>query len=53
MLIVFVGIPGSGKTTTVKELAKLLKVENSLLNPNKKSEQRQQKIGKLMAVSQC
>ena len=33
MLIVFVGIPGSGKSTTVKELAKSLNIKNFFVEP--------------------
>jgi len=33
MLVVFVGIPGSGKSTTVKELVKLLRIDNFFAEP--------------------
>jgi adenylate kinase family enzyme len=33
MLIVFVGIPGSGKSTTVKELASLLNIQHFFTEP--------------------
>ena len=33
MLVVFVGIPGSGKSTTVKELAKLFNIKHFFVEP--------------------
>jgi len=33
MLIIFVGIPGSGKSTMVKELAKSLSIKSFFVEP--------------------
>ena len=38
MLVVFVGIPGSGKSSTVKELASLLDIKHFFAEPGYNSE---------------